>query len=258
MDGLEAPEISIVLPVRNGANFLGQALESALVQDYPSYEIIVGINPSTDSTLEVARRILGAEHPGIIVFEDDVNMPQNFNRTAAQARGKYIKFLCHDDILKPSSLSTLVSEFHKKENLALVTSYESFLHSPKPSRRESSFGENHYVGKVRSLFRFSKYQNWIGGPSGVMVQTELFRRFQFDKTLPCAFDLDCWINLSRFGLIAIVPEELYSSRIHSQQGTNICAEGGFAQDLVQIWERNAKSSYFQSRLFFRKVPKFKI
>ena len=251
MDGVTAPEISIVVPVRNGANFLRQALESALVQDHPNYEIIVGVNPSVDSTLEISQEILGTKHPGIIAFDDEVNMPQNFNRTAAQARGKYIKFLSHDDTLKPFSLSALVSEFHKKENLALVTSYESFLPNSMPSRSKASLGRHNYLGKIRSLSRFSKYGNWLGGPSGVMVKAEIFRNIMFDEDLPCAFDLDCWIKMSRRGSIAIVPKELYSTRIHTNQGTRLCSKGGFARDLKKIRYNNLHSSDLLLRTIFQ-------
>lgn len=251
MDGITAPEISIVVPVRNGANFLRQALESALAQDHPSYEIIVGINPSDDSTLELSQEILGKKYPGIIAFKDEVNMPQNFNRTVARARGKYIKFLSHDDILKPFSLNALVSEFYKKANLVLATSYESFLPSSQPSRREAALGKHHYLGKYRSLYRFSKYGNWLGGPSGVMVKTEIFRNIMFDEDLPCAFDLNCWIEMSRRGRIAIVPKELYSTRIHAHQGTRSCNQGGFTKDLNKIRYKHMHSSDLLIRAIFQ-------
>ena len=228
------PTVSVVLPVYNGENFIRQALESVLSQDFKDYEIIVGINQSSDSTVEIVESILGSNHPGIIIFEDRVSMVENFNRTTAKAVGKYIKFLCHDDVLHPNALRLLLSEFNQRRNLVLATSYESFLSVEKPSRAKDSFGSKKYVAAIQSLYRFSKYGNWLGGPSGVMVKSEIFKKTFFDESLVCAFDLDCWIQLSRHGGISVVPQELYSSRLHPNQGTHFCTQGGFSEDLAKI------------------------
>jgi glycosyltransferase involved in cell wall biosynthesis len=228
------PKISVVLPVLNGENYLRKALESILNQDYGDYEILVGINPSSDSTVAIAKSVLGSKYPGIIKYKDLASMPRNFNRTSANAVGKYIKFLCHDDELHPNALRLLINEFEQNSSSVLVSSYESFIGEEKAPRGPKSFGSKLRVGRIHSLYRFSKYGNWLGGPSGVAVRSDLFRRTLFDENLSCAFDLDCWIRLSRLGNISIVPKELYYSRLHINQGTHFCAEGGFLKDMVNI------------------------
>ncbi len=42
------PKVSIVIPVYNGADYLADAIDSALVQDYDNKEIIVVNDGSTD------------------------------------------------------------------------------------------------------------------------------------------------------------------------------------------------------------------
>lgn len=245
------PKISVVLPVRNGENFIRQALDSVLSQDFQEFEILVGINPSTDSTLAITKSVLGSKHPGILVFKDEVSMPQNFNRTALLARGEYIKFLCHDDVLHFDSLRLLLSEFQQNSRIVLASSYESFLNEEKNSRAIKSFGKARYVGSIRSFYRFCKYGNWLGGPSGVMVNRKAFGVAPFDETLNCAFDMDCWINISRLGGIGIVPKALYSSRIHPMQGTQFCREGGFSEDLSRMKIKYRSSPNFALRGVYR-------
>lgn len=245
------PKISVVLPVRNGENFLEHALRSVLEQDFQDFELLVGINPSTDATVSIAKAVLGSKHRGILVFKDEVSMPANFNRTALHATGEYIKFLCHDDLLNPNSLRTLYSEFLQNPKIALATSYESFLNSQRLSRAENSLGSERYVNGIRSIYRFSKYGNWLGGPSGVMVKKELFHKILFDESLRCAFDLDCWIKFSQHGGIGIVPLELYRSRVHENQETNVCNQGGFTADLQTIRKNNIKSRNFMLKAIFR-------
>lgn len=245
------PRVSVVIPVHNGENFIRQALESVLSQDFQNFEILVGINSSTDSTLEITKSVLGSKYPGILNFKNLVSMPQNFNRTALYARGEYIKFLCHDDVLRHDSLRLLLNEFQQNSRIVLASSYESFLNTQRIDRAENSFGSMRQVPSIRCLYRFSKYGNWLGGPSGVMVRSEIFHKILFDENLKCAFDLDCWIKLSQIGSIGIVPAALYSSRFHEAQGTHFCNQGGFSADLDEIRKKYANSSNFRSSTIFK-------
>jgi len=50
---MSKPKVTIAIPTYNRAKYLGDAIESALNQDYPELEIIVSDNASIDNTLEI-------------------------------------------------------------------------------------------------------------------------------------------------------------------------------------------------------------
>ena len=88
--------IDVVIPVFNGAQTIEQTLESVFQQSYEYLGTIIIVNDgSTDSTLEVLRRI---EHPKLKVFStknQGVAAARNFG--IEQTTGKWIAFLDADD-----------------------------------------------------------------------------------------------------------------------------------------------------------------
>ena len=101
------PKVSIVIPVYNGANYLGEAIDSALEQTYENIEIIVVNDGSTDdgATREIALsygdriRYFEKEHGGV---------SSALNLGIKQMTGEYFSWLSHDDKYEPDKVSDSV------------------------------------------------------------------------------------------------------------------------------------------------------
>jgi glycosyltransferase involved in cell wall biosynthesis len=97
-----APLVTCVIPVWNGARFLGEAIRSVLAQTYTPVEIVVVDDGSTDSSSEVARsfgppvRCIRQENAGPCVAR---------NTGLADARGELIGFLDADDLWDETKLA---------------------------------------------------------------------------------------------------------------------------------------------------------
>tara|TARA_B110000503_G_scaffold139302_1_gene227415 strand:- start:514 stop:2670 length:2157 start_codon:yes stop_codon:yes gene_type:complete len=94
------PNVTILIPTYNHAKRIQQAIESALMQDYPSLEIVICDDASTDNTAIVATRYL---HDPRLKY---VRRPLNIGRVAnyhqalkVDARGDWILVLDGDDYL---------------------------------------------------------------------------------------------------------------------------------------------------------------
>ena len=61
-----APRLSIGLPVYDGAEFLGQSIESLLGQAYEDFELIISDNASTDETPEICRRYARLDRDSVL------------------------------------------------------------------------------------------------------------------------------------------------------------------------------------------------
>ncbi len=90
------PLVSIVIPCFNAEGTVGEAIQSALDQDYPNREVIVIDDGSTDKSVDVIRTFGDS-----IRWETGPNRGGNVarNRGLELARGTLIQFLDSDDIL---------------------------------------------------------------------------------------------------------------------------------------------------------------
>lgn len=100
------PSVSVAIPVFNGGELLGQAIESTLAQTVAPDELLVFDNASTDGSADLARTLLGRD----AVHGSEVNRGAswNFNRAASESSGEYFAWLAADDRLHPRFLEVTV------------------------------------------------------------------------------------------------------------------------------------------------------
>ena len=105
--------VSVVIPVHDRAQLLVEAVESVLRQTYPSWEVVIVDDGSTDDTPSTIRELEEA-HPGRIHSVRQQNAGPGAAREAGRrvSRGEYQQFLDSDDLLLPRKLELQVSSLH--------------------------------------------------------------------------------------------------------------------------------------------------
>ena len=98
--------ISVIIPVKNGSKYINQAIEGIQKQSM-NVEIIVVDDCSTDNTIE------SAQSYGCKIVKHEVSKGQVAGKNSGLkvARGKYILFHDHDDIMQNGALKRLYDEF---------------------------------------------------------------------------------------------------------------------------------------------------
>jgi glycosyltransferase involved in cell wall biosynthesis len=119
----ELPLVSITITSYNRANWIGNAIESALAQDYPNLEIVISDNDSTDNSEEIIQSY--CSDPRIKYSKNDTNigMIANFKKTFFElAKGDFITNICSDDYLISNSfVSDAINLVNKYENITVIT-----------------------------------------------------------------------------------------------------------------------------------------
>ena len=113
------PFISVIIPTYNYGNFIIQAIDSVLRQDYlaDKIEIIVVDACSTDNTREIIKRY---GERVIYVFENIPGIAAARNKGIALARGEIITFLDADDIWTPDRIRKVADIFTRQPDIGIV------------------------------------------------------------------------------------------------------------------------------------------
>lgn len=98
------PFFSIIIPTRNRADLLRDALRSAVNQTFDDYEIVISNNWCSDHTDAVVAEFEGSRIR-YVRTSSLLSQPDHWEYVLQFARGRYITYLCDDDALTPDALT---------------------------------------------------------------------------------------------------------------------------------------------------------
>jgi glycosyltransferase involved in cell wall biosynthesis len=195
---MRSPAVSVVIPVYNGARFLGEALASALGQDLPPLEVIVVDDGSTDATAAVAAGFAGVTY----LRQENAGVAVARNTGIAAARGELIALLDADDVWLPEKLRLQAEHLaaHPDEG-TVCAHYENFL---VPGTSRPAWMTERQLAEPQ-----------VGGISNFVARAEAFRRVgAFDPRDPS--DIDWGLRARAAGVtMGVVPRVLYRRRVHA-------------------------------------------
>lgn len=118
----EAPmSVSVAIWTCNQEQFIGEAIESALAQDYSEIEIVVADDNSDDSTPEIisdyARRYAGRVRP--LLHKGRRSIVANVNRALAACTGELVATLDGDDFFLPGKISAQAKAFAEHPDVVI-------------------------------------------------------------------------------------------------------------------------------------------
>ncbi len=202
-----------------------------MAQTYGSVEILVLDNASTDNTSQVVADVTGGDtRVRYVRNEANLGMVGNFSACISAVRGKYIKFLCADDILVLDCVSSMVNAFESHPETALVASARLLVDGDLAPLRTAGFSSRSLWIDGDTAIRDCFFRgNLIGEPTAVM-----FRRQQalrgFREDYPQLMDLEMWVHLLQSGGMSYIARPLCKIRQHPQQATQQNLKSGIVLD----------------------------
>lgn len=204
------PLVSVVIPTRNRRQRVAAAISSAQGQTVADIEIIVVDDASTDDT-DALLAELAARDPRVRSFRqpEPAGAPRARNRALDEARGRFVAFLDDDDRWLPAKLERQVAFLHSRPELVLAGCHY---------RVDEGGGRPvDYRGPAEFTRDDLLWANYLRSASNaVVVPDRLPEPVRFDPEFPAYQDWDFYLQCSRFGPVAVVPEVLGEYVVHDE------------------------------------------
>jgi glycosyltransferase involved in cell wall biosynthesis len=107
------PLVTVLMPVHNGASFVGEAIESILAQTFKDFELLIIDDGSTDVTPAVLEHYARLDPRIRLVRRDARGLVATLNEGIELARGEWIARMDADDIALPHRLEKQLAQVHR-------------------------------------------------------------------------------------------------------------------------------------------------
>ncbi|MFM5916935.1 MAG: glycosyltransferase family 2 protein [Novosphingobium sp.] len=219
---MSVPLISIALPVRNGANYLAEALDSILAQSFADFELHVSDNASDDETPAILSAY-AARDTRVRVSRSEELIPQaaNVNRAVRLCPSPWIKLFCHDDLMREDCLAQIATAIGKvSPKTGLIGNGERHLFgNGYVAPAELDLGLLQLAGHdaiARKLWDVRRSVPFPALTNATVRRSAFEAAGGFDPRY-LYFDLFCWMQLLLEYDYAVLYAPLTINRIHAGQ-----------------------------------------
>lgn len=213
------PRVSIAMPVYNGEQFIGRALESLLAQTYGDFELVIADNASTDATEEICRS-WAARDQRIRYHRNERNLggPGNFRRVFSLSRGELHKWSTADDYWAPTAVAECVAALDRDPGVVLAYPRTTLVDETEQATEQ--FDDPLHLDQESPADRFImvlEISTLCHAHLGVIRRAVMEQTRLIGDEL--ASDIRFLAELSLYGRFQVVPEYLFFRRFHQQSSS---------------------------------------
>lgn len=247
--------VTIIIPVYNGANYVKEAIDSALAQTYKNIEIIVVNDGSND---DGATRDICLSYGNKIRYIEKENggVSTALNLGIDKMTGDYFSWLSHDDLYYPDKVEKQMKEMAKHDDNTILYSNVDLI--DLNGKKFDSIIYDHDM-----LMKKPDYSLLRGAISGItlLIPKKAFDECgKFDEKLRCVQDYLKWFEMLEKYTFIHMEDVLAASRVHPKQVTQtspkMITEGNWLWSyIMEKYPTEKKIEYEGSEYFFYKEMK---
>ena len=208
------PEVTIIIPTHNMGYTLEKAINSILSQQYPSFEVIVMDDGSTDNTKSLVETHFNNSYLRYL-FQKRGGRASALNKAITESKGRYVSFLDADDTLTEDSLEKRVSYLKTHPEKDAVFADTNFVDKK---------GKIYDVRRPTCLDHQDLILEFLAGPRGpfhplsLMYRRVVFNKVSFNPPMKRREDTDFVIRLLQECSVGYLPHTIYNHTV----GTHGC------------------------------------
>lgn len=218
---MDKPRVTVMIPVYNQANFIKQAINSVLMQDYPNVDIVISDDASSDGTRSIIEQYSDKR---IKHYRNEKNIGRvaNYKKLLYEyATGDYVLNLDADDYLNSSDvISKLIGQidfYHKKEcaNIVMVMALAKTIYDNAEityKRKDETCINGYYV-----------FLNWKNTPffhAATLYSRNVALKIGFYKYNILNTDNESFLRLCLSGNVVLSNINAAIWRLHSNNASN--------------------------------------
>ncbi len=181
------PLVSVIVPVYNMEQYLGETIESILKTDYHPFEVIIVDDGSKDNSFAVAQSYAKKDNRVKAFTQPNSGTCTTRNKAITLANGEYILPVDGDDMISADFISLAINEFKNNDKVKVVCPKAEFFGDRQGAWNLPPFSLNLLARKniisACALFKKSDWES-VGGYCAEIIYRE---------------DWDFWISMLKNG-----------------------------------------------------------
>lgn len=197
--------VTIVLPVYNGMPYLVDCINSIKNQVYKDYRLIIINDGSTDETKDYINSL--TDKRITLIHQENMGLGSTLNRSIDFIETPFLARMDSDDLMSPDRIGKQIDAIKKDSRVVAIGGHLNF------------FNESFFIsGPSLPLDHNNIFKKLLGGFFSLshptcMFRTEALRKIGGYHIPGPGQDLDLFIRMGEIGLLANLPDKIYSMRI---------------------------------------------
>ncbi|AOP54790.1 CDP-glycerol:poly(glycerophosphate) glycerophosphotransferase [Brevibacterium aurantiacum] len=223
--------VTVIVPVYNVEEYLGECLRSIVNQTYTNLEVIIVDDGSTDSSGAICAHYARSDRRVRIITQENAGLGAARNTGLRAASGEFVVFADSDDIVPPHAYRTMLDSLLNSGSDFVVGSYYRFTELRQYTPKWVKDAHSEPILGARS-------RDFLNGLANVFAWNKMFRAEFISRIglqFPEGIRYEDQYPITRAYLLAdsfdVIPEKIYKWRIRFD-GSSITQNKGSLEDII--------------------------
>lgn len=224
----EMPLVSVVMSVYNGEKFVAETIESVLNQTYSNIEVIIVDDCSKDGSRQIIEKYQKKDRRvRTILMDRNSNVCVACNRAFANATGKYVAVIGHDDIWGADKIEKQITFLEEHPDVGIcftwieVLGENGVLISKEYEQLYHMMNADNYTAENWLRRMILNKSNWACAPSACIRRSVLEETGYYRYGLVQLQDFDLWLRILNYTSVYVLQEKLTWYRQFGRKGANL-------------------------------------
>lgn len=238
------PKVSIIMPVYNSENYVGDAIDSVLAQNYRNFELICVNDGSKDNSLKILKDYENKDSRIRVYTKENGGISSARNYGIRKATGEYIAFIDNDDEFEKNLLSDNIKIIEKnKSDIIKFNKVKKYIGIENKEEKTKINFDEITLEKDEIWINFDKVYKFGGTIWNAIYRRNFLNRYNiiFDESKRNViedhqFNLDCYKYINK---ISLNPNTYYIWKLRIEHSTT----GKFIEDRFEDIKLQANNLY---------------